>query len=276
VFTKAAHTTRGIDSQLRKLNRTLEQIAPQRLICSPQKDAKCCASWRNVHKISLEDKPVAKLKTIVARTALAAAAFAALGLASASAETPYASPDGRITLTMPDGWVADVMSDPGAPVFHIAIGTAAQECRVVLPNNPVTTTVSTGTIKRTFSNQFTADQWNTVISGFPFVRGGTLVTNGVDESGFWPRQTAEILHEGRTVYGSIQGRQGYDIYAFCTSFDGPDVPAVYSAVLRSIGAAGDAAAQTAYEAEAATRAAAAPAAPPAAPPPEQPRGRRQN
>jgi hypothetical protein len=173
-----------------------------------------------------------------------AAAFGMAALGGAMAEE-WASPDGRLTITVPDGWPVDVMSRPTDSVFAIAAGTASQECRSYLLSNPGTAGATTSQIVRTFAVPFTNDQWAQVIEGVAMVRGGTLRSTSVDESGFWPRQEAVIDHEGAAVYASLQGRPGYDIYSFCKTWDGPDAPEVYAAVLDSVGAATDAAAEAA-------------------------------
>lgn len=195
------------------------------------------------------------------RFALAAAAVALITAAPAAAETDYTSPDGKVQLTMPDGWIADVIPTSDGS-FLVAVGTAAQECRVMQRANPATTVASVGAIRRAYAQPFTADQWNQVIQGSSFTRGGALVSMSVDETGFFPRQLAQLTHEGRTVHAAVHGRPGFDLYTFCTSFDGPDTPDVYAAVIRSTRASDDAAQQAAFEAEQAAR-----AAPPATPQP---------
>ncbi len=188
----------------------------------------------------------------------AAAVAAVLGVAMAGVAVAeeWSSEDGRLQITVPGGWPVDVMSRAGDTVFSIAAGTASQECRSFVLTNPATAAATTTQIVRTFAAPFTPEQWGQIIQGVSMVRGGTLTSSSVDISGFWPRQEAVITHEGAPVYASLQGRPGYDIYSFCKTWDGPDAPEVYAAVLDSIGSATDTAA------EAAAAAAVAPVAPP--------------
>jgi hypothetical protein len=196
------------------------------------------------------------MRSVLKATALAAVfGFAAVGAAMAE---EWSSEDGRLQITVPDGWPVDIMSRPTDTVFAIAAGTASQECRSYVVGNPATEGATTQQIVRAFSTPFTTDQWAQIAQGVAMVRGGTVRSTSVDAAGFWPRQEALIDHEGATVYASLQGRPGYDIYSFCKTWDGPDAPDVYAAVLDSIGAAGDDAAE-----------AAAAAAPPAIAPPPQ-------
>lgn len=173
------------------------------------------------------------------RAALIGVAVAAAGFSVAAAEQ-WTSSDGRLQITVPNNWPVDVMTGPADPIQQIIVGTATQECRVYTIPNPGTAGATVQQMIAAFAQPFTPDQWNQVITGLPMVRGGTLVNPTVDSSGFFPRQEAQVTTDDGLVYASIQGRSGYDIYAFCKTYEGPDAPELYDTVLDSIGASSDA------------------------------------
>jgi len=183
------------------------------------------------------------------RAAFACAAVLAAGFSVAAAEQ-WIAEDGRMQMTVPDGWPVDPLTGPADTIQQIIVGTADQECRVYTVPNPGTASATTQQIIRAFAQPFTTEQWDQIISGVPIVRNGTLANAAVDSSGFFPRQEAQIATADGLVHASIQGRPGYDLYAFCKTYSGPDAPELYNTVLDSIGAAGDAAAEAAVQAAA--------------------------
>jgi len=210
--------------------------------------------------------------------ACALAALFSVAAVTGAAAQPWTSQDGRLSLEVPNGWPVDLMSRAGDTVLSVATGTASNECQFWVVNNPATAAGTPEQVIRAFTTPFTQAQWDQIISTNSYVRGGMVAAYAVDTSGFWPRQTAEVMMGATTVYASLQGRPGYDIYGFCKTYDGPDTPTVYAAVLASAGSVTDAATQATVEAERAARAAASAAqAPAAAPAPaeEQPTTRRR-
>lgn len=183
------------------------------------------------------------------RAACVGTAILSAGFSVAAAEQ-WVADDGRIQITVPDGWPVDPLTGPADQIQQIIVGTADQECRVYAVPNPGTASATTPQIIRAFAQPFTTEQWGQIISGVPLVRNGTLASAAVDASGFFPRQEAQIATGEGVVHASIQGRPGYDLYAFCKTYGGPDVPELYNSVLDSIGAAGDAAAEEAARAAA--------------------------
>lgn len=178
------------------------------------------------------------------QAALIGAVVAAAGFSVAAAEQ-WTSSDGRLQITVPSNWPVDLVTGPADQIQQIIVGTANNECRVYTVPNPGTQTATTQQMIAAFAQPFTPQQWNQIITGVPMVRGGTLSNPTVDASGFYPRQEAQVTTADGLVYASIQGRPGYDIYAFCKTYEGPDQPELYNTVLDSIGAAGDAAAAAA-------------------------------
>ena len=201
------------------------------------------------HASAPQTSSQARTSKKVWRAALIGAAFLAAGLSVAAAEQ-WVAADGRLQVTVPNNWPVDLESEPTDAVQQIIMGTADQECRVYTVPNPGTAAATTQQMVRAFAQPFTVEQWGQVIAGVPIVRGGTVTNPQVDSAGFWPRQEAQISTDDGVVYASIQGRAGYDIYAFCKTYGGPDQPAVYNTVLDSIGAATDAAAEAAAAAAA--------------------------
>ena len=182
---------------------------------------------------------------IASRRAAAFVCAIALAGAAVAAAEQWVSQDGRLHITVPDGWPVDVMSGAGSPVLQIAAGNADQECQVFVVPNLGTATATTDQILRTFNRPLTPEQWSGIVSGIPLVRNGSVTTTGIDTTGFWPRQEALVNKDGGVIYASVQGRPGYDIYSFCKTYSGADDPALYNTILDSVGAGGDAAAEAA-------------------------------
>lgn len=196
---------------------------------------------------------------IAALAGLCAAAFAP----SAHAQSAWDGAGGRLQFVAPQGWPVDVMSRPNDTTFEVAIGDAAKECRLFAVPRAETAERSAADVNRAFAVPFAAEQWTQLALGFRFFENeAVLQTAAVDETGPFPRQTAQFMSNGRTVYATVVGRPGAEIYGFCQAYDGPDQPAAFQALLASIGTGQDAAL-------AATLPAAAPAeAPPLAPAPQ--------
>lgn len=195
--------------------------------------------------------------------ALAVVCGAALLAGGVAAADTWTDPAGRLKFDAPRGWSTQV--ERSDTFSYVITGTANNECQFISQPSANTATAPVDAVNRTAADSahFGEDVWrrlaNSVTPIFPN-NSATVLSRTVDTSGFWPIQRAEIQSPDRVVHAAIQLRPGFEIRAFCMTYDGADTTAVYDAVIRSLGHPNDAQWQAAAEAAAA---AAAPAPAPA-------------
>jgi hypothetical protein len=80
--------------------------------------------------------------------------------------------------------------------------------------------------------------------------------SGIDNSGFWPVQTADFTtDDGKPGYARLHARPGIEVWMFCNSFDDRDRKAIFDQIFGSFAGTNDAALRAEAEAAAQTRAA---------------------
>lgn len=179
----------------------------------------------------------------------AAVAAAALGLtytgAGAAAE-PWSDPSGRLSFETPTGWTTrqEVGSRPTDAYTYVITGDAANECHIMAQPNPGTIAASADAVRRANGDEarFNGALWTQIANGVRniFPNQSASFVSGVKEGEQWPIQRAEIQSSQRLVRAAMQMRPGFDILAFCMNYEGVEQPAMYDAVIRSVGHPNDA------------------------------------
>lgn len=195
---------------------------------------------------------------------LVSTAIAVFALAGAAVAEPWSDPNGRMTFDNPRGWAATL--EPQADLTYVVTGTADNECHLLSIPRQETASISARDAHRAGVNAaaFTPEAWARAAGAItPVFRGGVVTvtsTSAETEGQFWPIQRAELQSAQRAVHGAIQIRPGFELMAFCQTYEGADPMALYEAVMRSHGHPNDAAWQAEIEA---AQAATAPPSPPA-------------
>lgn len=198
----------------------------------------------------------------VAAVALAAAAVAvAQPGPAANALKTYTDSQNRFTFQYPGSLPVDVNARPSQPV-NIAVGAAAYECQMFVVDNLGSMGKAPGDVARAYTPAFTADAWKKAADGFAlYKRQGTVQTNTVDTSKFWPVQRATLQTDEHTpAIAALQARPGVEVWQFCTAFDNQDHSAVFNQIIGSFAGPNDAAQAAQAASDEAARAAAQAAA----------------
>lgn len=160
--------------------------------------------------------------------------LSAAGMASAA---PWTDPNGRLIFDAPAGWTTSI--EQSGDYTYVVTGTANNECHVIARPNAGTASSTPEAVRRATLNeaQFQAAQWTTIANGMNSIfrnNSANVQSRSMDTSGFWPIQRAEIQGQERLVHAALQLRPGWDLLAFCMTYDGADSVEMYDAVIRSV------------------------------------------
>lgn len=197
--------------------------------------------------------------------AIATAAVIALAAATgaASAET-WTDPAGRLTFDKPAGWSISTENMPG--VTYIVAGTADNECHIIsIPRDQLASAAArdvrrAGADDAQNTTQVWAQRGNAIPSIFPN-NSANVLSRSAEAPHFWTIQRAEIQGPERLVHAAQTIRPGFEIQAYCQTYEGADPTAVYDSVIRSIAHPNDTTWQAQAEQQDAEHAAAAAANP---------------
>ncbi|HYD89061.1 MAG TPA: hypothetical protein VEA80_16410 [Vitreimonas sp.] len=174
------------------------------------------------------------------RLALAALLGVGLGAGVAHADQ-WTDPNGRLTFNKPSGWQAEA-AGPQTSQTVVLLFNASNDCYVFGLPNPGTANSSPDAARNT-TDPLTPDAWVTAASAvrdfFPSGTTPQLVSQTVDTSGFWPVQRAQLQGGGKTVFGAVQVRPGFEMRAFCASTSGGESPG-FAQIFNSLGHPNDA------------------------------------
>ena len=201
-------------------------------------------------------------KRLVAAGVTVAALFAIATALAQPATTQgalktYTDSQNRFTFQYPASLPVDVVARPNQPM-NVLVGAAAYECQMFVVDRPEFAGKPPGDMARAYAPAFAPDVWKRSADGFAlYKRAGTVQSNTVDTSKFWPVQRASMqTDEHKPVVAAMQARPGVDVWQFCTSFDNTDHTAVFNQIIASFAGPNDAAqAADAASAEAAHAAA---------------------
>lgn len=187
------------------------------------------------------------------RIALAAALGVSLAMsATAHAET-WTDPNGRLTFDKPSGWNLEVQGSGGSQTV-VLVFNANHDCYLFGVPNPNTANSSPDAARNT-TTPLTPAAWMAATSS-AFPNGAAqVISQSVDTSGFWPVQRAQLQGSGKTVYGAIQARPGFELRAFCAPYEGTGSASTYEALFASVGHPNDAAWEQRADEQVADRAA---------------------
>ena len=199
-------------------------------------------------------------KRLVAAAAAVAALFAAAALAQPAPKT-YTDSQNRFTFQYPASLPIDVVARPNQPV-NILVGAAAYECQMFVVERPEFAGKPPADVARAYARAFGPEVWKQSADGFVlYKRAGTVQSNVVDTSKFWPVQRASMQTDQHTpVVAAMQSRPGIDVWQFCTAFDNADHSVVFNQIINSFAGPNDAALQAEATAADAAHAAAQAAA----------------
>jgi len=199
-------------------------------------------------------------KRMIAAGVAAVTLFAA-GASAQGALKTYSDPQNRFVFQYPASLPVDVVARPNQPV-NILVGAADYECQMFLVERADTAGKPAQDLVRGYSPPLTSEVWKRSADGFVlYNRKGTVESATSDTSKFWPVQHASLRTDQNTpVIAAMQARPGFDLWQFCTAFDGADHSATFNQIIASFAGPNDAALQAAAEAAVADRAAQAAAA----------------
>jgi hypothetical protein len=187
------------------------------------------------------------------------AAIAAVGFALAAApalaqpQTPpappqaYVDPAGRFTVTLPGDWPIDVRPTNG--FSFVVAGTEMHQCQFVATPRAHNAAAKPNELRLATSQPISAEAWGTVMGAMDglFRDQGTVISQTVDTSSFWPVQRAQLRAPHGPLQGAIQFRPGLEIWTFCTTPGNIEAGDMFEPIFKSVATAQDAALQAEAE-----------------------------
>jgi hypothetical protein len=219
--------------------------------------------------------------------AAAISALLALGAAPALAQAPtptWTDPTGAFTISNPEKWKMEKMSDAASQVTQYFGGAASHECWVSHIPRADSADKSVAAVKKAFSQPIGDAMWAQVFPNLGAAGAPPKVLSAsVDTNAGWPVQLATLEGKDGTTIAAIHGRPGFEVRTWCVSFDKKDRAAAFTQIVKSVTSPKDAdwnaseaaAAEAAKKAEADAAAAAAAAAAPKAKGKEKPKDRKK-